>query len=136
MLRDQKLRRFDTVTAWWDDLLRIGIFEAEPFSWAWQWGEAIPNRELWKLYEAHRGSTRGVSGSSVLIRELRALCTFGNEKSMQRRISGQKEYVTLLPTLGEARKDFCNKLDDPHWFDDELVHDNEEDDDDEENKEP
>jgi hypothetical protein len=123
MLRDQKRRRFDSVAAWWDDFLRDGKIESFPREW--QWGEAIPNQKLWDIYEAHRGSARGVARPCDLIRELRTLCTFRNAKSTQRRISGTRQYVTLLPTLEEARKDFCNKLDDPQWFDDELEEDEE-----------
>ena len=34
---------------------------------------------------------------------------------MQRRIDGKRCYVTMLPTLAQARQDFCDAVDDPEW---------------------
>ena len=127
MLRDQKRRRFDAVAAWWDDLLTAGelvvpydqIDGSQP-NIAFQsreWGRPIANNDLFAMYKKHKGSNRGIDRCSDLLRELRSLCTFGNDKKKQLRIQGKREYVTLLPTLEQARQYFCAKVDDPNWFD-------------------
>jgi hypothetical protein len=128
LLRDQKRRRFDTVTAWWDDLLAhddiVVPYETVHGELMMQtmktnirhWGSAIANEELFTIYKKHKGTNRGTDRCSDLIRELRGLCTFKNGKKIRQTVNGKRQYVTVLPTLTEAREFFCRKIDDPDWF--------------------
>ena len=70
------------------------------------------------MYNKHRGTDRGVSQSSDLLRELKSLCTLIDKKSTRARVGpkGERRYVTHLPTLADARANFCKKVDDPDWF--------------------
>ena len=89
MLRDQKRRRFDTVAAWWDDVLTTGelvlprdaltgaepsddLIQTQTLSRNREWGKPIindaRNDELFAMYNKHRGTDRGVSRSSDLLR--------------------------------------------------------------------
>jgi hypothetical protein len=124
MLRDQKRRRFNTVAAWWEEVLCKGELvipydHAKDLSLERQWNNPIINEEMFAMYNEHKGGDRDVRRPSDLIRELRTLCTFGNEKKTQRWVFGKRHYVTLLPSLEEARLAFCKKVDDPEWFDGE-----------------
>ena len=78
----------------------------------------IINDELFAMYNKHRGTDRGVSRSSDLLRELKSLCTLIDKKSKRARVGpkGERRYVTHLPTLADARANFCKKVDDPDWF--------------------
>ena len=148
MLRDQKRRRFDSVAAFWDDLLQNGKIlvpyehvsgdsALDPSKGSLanvklerDWGKPIPNDELFAMYKEHRGQgSRGgeITRASDLIRELRNLCEFGNKGKCQRTVDGLRKYVTVLPTLEQAKKHFCEKLDDPLWFSSREGLDDEED---------
>lgn len=124
MLRDQKRRRFDTVTAWWDDALKAGHLaipdglypQGHPDHGIPQreWGETVSNEELFAMYQQHKGHERGVSRTNDLFRELRSLVDLG--KPRRRTLYGKREYATDLPTLKDGRTAFCAKCDDPNWF--------------------
>ena len=126
LLRDQKERRFSNAAAFWNQILCEGAIEAckgPGPNWTREWSEPmeIPNQDLFQAYQEFLGNQtdRSVKNHANLIKELRSYCTFENSRRTQRRALGKVVSVTMLPSLKNARLEFCKKMNDPKWFVDE-----------------
>lgn len=118
MLRDQKELRFCPITAFWSDALR-GEDTLEWYDPEKQISGCANNLQMYDMYKdfCKTMSHSRQQNSGNFFKKLRTLCTFRNEGRLRLQKLGQeRQYYTLLPTLQEARDEFCIRVDDENWF--------------------
>ena len=108
LLRDQKKRKFDSVTQFWHSCLisgTIGYLE---------WQREFTNAHIYESYKQFcTGITARVESSMQMFNKIRTLVRFENPTKKYR---VNRVYTTKLPLLDEAKKQWCTKVDDPDWF--------------------
>ena len=61
------------------------------------------------------------------MRDLKKVCSVLKDvKSTQRRVGNGRENGLQMPSLEEARRCFCELLDDPHWFTTQQIYESKE----------
>jgi hypothetical protein len=127
MLRDQKLRRFDSVIRFWEHCLKQGAIFPETDSRHNQrhpWPAMLSTDDLHDCYRQHGAGVTGlrVVGKDQMVKQLGVVARLENIRMPEDTFTGKRYRGKKLPSLAEARVQFCAKVDDPAWFEknDEL----------------